>query len=821
MPACIQLRVFADQTSALPGNAGEKGERHSRFQLVTRKVPAHLLERPMAMAKNLQVARTELPALSIGAALAQCSRASAQQWNSQGSCARVAHTAHNKDQFWGYLITTTLAFGLLSNIAVAAPQARASATELCPAAAVPAWPEVAALFESPPRPECFDWNGDGTVSVADWVVAILLLGAGPSPTPWLGTPTPTNTPTNTPTPSATPTPSNTPTRTPTPTPSRTPTQTPTPTITPTPPPCPPDGAASVEIDFQNGELLPDATALVSGELLFPSCNTDSPLATNYSGQVSATGTASFEGLVPGVWIHHVAVLQPPTGQVQHRQGLVVAGPTPNRLRWRLFASVYTVTTPDDRNDSALSLRAALERANTSLAPTLIRFDDAVFPPGQPVTVLLRSALPPLTGGNITIDGYDAGGNAAFRIIDANGGAYPALAIRSARNHVLGLTLRNVGGTDRDVVSIAGPSAFGNAIEDCLIEGSTTGDAVGIDDRAGRDFAATANVIRNSVIRGANDKGIKVTTGAHARVERNWVIHNGNGGVQATLGGRVLVRDNLIEHNEGSSAQNGIAVNGAHPASPEDPALLLADGNLVRRNAGAGVLVRAQSAAYLRANVFAHNARDGGRAQAVDAAGSPAVRADENAFVCNRSAGFVVESDTQVDFGGGAFGGTGGNLFAWNGSGQPRRNFVHAARTPLFARGNYWERCTAPGNCEGVVIDQDIAGNTTQAALTPALAASTAQTPLVRAVRPRVAQAGELVRVIGAGFFPQTSSFVCAGEGGSCEDAFCVTVNGIPATVEAATPTSVFLRMPMTCFGPSTLEIRTPEGSALTEYCIPD
>lgn len=724
-------------------------------------------------------------------------------------------------QFWAAVITATLTLALLSEFALAAFPTNHRASEPCPESSNGVTFDFAALFQSPQRPNCFDWNGDGIVSAADWVVvAMHLLGAEVFPTPWLGTPTQTSTPTNTPTPSITPTPSGTPTRTPTPTPSRTPTQTPTATITPTPLLCPADTAATVEIDFQNGDLLIGAVAQVNGELLSPSCQADMPLATHYSGQLSATGSVRFAGLAPGVWVHHLTVIEPTTGQIQHRQGLVVAGPKANRVRWRLFPSVFTVTTPEDRGGSGTSLRDALEQANLAPGPALVRFDDVIFPPGASVTISLRSALPALTGGDITIDGHDALGNATLRIIDANAGAYPALALRSARNRVLGLTLRNVGGTDRDVVSIAGPNAYSNLVEHCLIEGSATGDAVGIDNQAGGDFAGSANLIRNCVIRGANDKGVKVTTGAYARVEHSWVLHNGNGGVQATLGGRVMVRDSLIERNEGASAQNGLAVNGAHPSAPDDPALLVAEGNLVRHNAGAGILVRAHSAAYLRANVFVHNTRDGGRLQSTSAGEAPVLRAEDNAFVCNSAAGFVAEAETRVDFGGGPFGATGGNLFAWNGGNQPRRNLVYAASQPLFARGNYWEHCNVEPGCESRVIGADIVGTVSPASLLPAFPVSRAQPPRINAVRPLIAAAGDLIRIFGSGFFPQAWSAVCGRTYWPCDELLCVQVNGIPATVAAATPTSLFVRMPFTCSSPSVLEIRTPMGSAVVKFCVP-
>ncbi|GIW45152.1 MAG: hypothetical protein KatS3mg077_2434 [Candidatus Binatia bacterium] len=677
---------------------------------------------------------------------------------------------------------------------------------------------MSALFALLPAPECFDLNGDGVVSSADLIVAVRNSEGEASPTPWLGTATETPTPTVTATPTPTFTPSCTPTRTVTPTPSRTPTETPTPTITPTPPICPQNASAALEVSLENGADFPGSAAIVRGELLFPSCQAGPELADRYAGSVGPNRWLRFDGLAPGTWVHHLVVSSPTTGQIQHSQSLLVAGPSANRVSWRLFANVFVVTTAADDAGADMSLRAALERANRSAGPTLVRFDDDLFPPGQTVVFGLRSALPPLAAGRVTLDGRDLFGTPGLRVIDANGGPFPALAIRSAHNHVIGVTLRNVGGADRDVLSIAGEAAYGNIVEHCLIEGSATGDAVGVDDRAGRDFAAGANWIRHSIIRGGNDKGIKVTRAAYLRAEENWVLHNGNGGIQATLGGRAFVRDNLIEHNEGASAQNGIAINGADPSRPHEPAWVFAEGNLVRHNAGAGLLVRAHSAAAVGRNVFMSNARDGARVQAVPGAGSPALRADRNGFVCNRASGFVVEADSSVDLGGGPFGGLGKNVFAWNGQGLDRRNLLFLGSGGLFARGNHWERCTGTDACSIAAIAEDIGGNSNQVVVEPAFPLVANDPPRIVAVRPAVAPAGAIVRVFGSGFAMATNPDACT-RSATCTSGTCVFVNEVPAPIEAASPTVLFIRMPFTCFAPVRLEVRTAAGSDQIEYCV--
>jgi nitrous oxidase accessory protein NosD len=88
-------------------------------------------------------------------------------------------------------------------------------------------------------------------------------------------------------------------------------------------------------------------------------------------------------------------------------------------------NVIMVTTADDEDDIgtnlptvetaggvlAVSLREAIEIANASPTPSVIRFDSVVFPPMSPATILLAQAtgdLPPITRAGIQIDGSDAG-----------------------------------------------------------------------------------------------------------------------------------------------------------------------------------------------------------------------------------------------------------------------------------------------------------------------------------------------------------------------------------------------------------------------------
>jgi len=58
----------------------------------------------------------------------------------------------------------------------------------------------------------------------------------------------------------------------------------------------------------------------------------------------------------------------------------------------------------------LTLRQAIQTANSSGGADVITFDPAVFPPGNPATITLTDALPEIkgSGGGVTIDGANAG-----------------------------------------------------------------------------------------------------------------------------------------------------------------------------------------------------------------------------------------------------------------------------------------------------------------------------------------------------------------------------------------------------------------------------
>jgi hypothetical protein len=655
-----------------------------------------------------------------------------------------------------------------------------------------------------------DANSDGAVTAADLVRLVSLLG------PPLPTPTPTNTmPTATPT--ATGTPTETPSATFTPTETLTPTQTltPTPTATPTLGICPTEGAA-VQIDTDNQTGIETIRVTLDGSLVNATCRNASGLDETYSVS-SAANPQSITHLAPGVWVHTVSVDTPATGQHQHQASLLLASGEPTRVRFTAFASVAIVRSIADTVGSD-SLRDALATANATTKPALIQFDDEAFPPGTPAVITLTSALPPINGDNITLDAIDADGGNGNRVVDAAGLPIAALSVTGATNTIRGLRLRNNGANNRDILSITGTNARGNRIERCVIELSGTADGIGIDAGAGADFLATANVVSDSEISVASDKGIKVTTNAYARLENNWVHDNANGAIQATLSGHILARDNIVERSGGASAQNGLSLNGAAPGTPLIPSELITDGNISRFNAANGISVRGLSVGFLSNDYLSANGATGLRVYTDDST-MPAVVVAGMTSACNGVDGTYIGAGTQADLGGGVFGSPGNNAFTQNNLPGGGENLHNASGAPLTVQNAQWEHCGREAQCDAAAIAAyDISDHGILTVFAPAQAHRNGLAPAVTGVRPTKAVAGELLRISGSGFnvidgHAADSTCPDVADRNRCVPlrGNCVRINGVPADVEAVTPTMLAVRLPFSCVAPVPLTVQTQGG----------
>jgi hypothetical protein len=655
---------------------------------------------------------------------------------------------------------------------------------------------AAALFGDNPCPGA-DANEDAVVSAADLPALLRFLDGA-------FTPTPTGSAGVTPTPTATPSPLLSPT--------------PTPTLSA----CPAAGAEiRIAVEDRTGAMAMRAT--VRGRRLVETCVNADGLAETYEATVDAE-PQSIAGLAPGVWVHSLTMDEPSTGQRQYRRSLVLANSAPDGVSFTAFASVFSVRVTTDAAESD-SLRDALTWAESAPQPALIQFDEEAFPSEVPTTITLTSALPKLSGTAVTIDGLDAEGAAGNRVVDAAGLDIPALSISGASNTVIGLRLRHTGPRNRDVLSISGASATANLIEQCVIEDSGTGDAIGIDNNAGADFADTANVIRDCEVTRASDKGIKVTTNAYARVENNWVHDNENGGVQATLSGHVLAIDNLVERSGGGSAQNGLAANGGVSETSVVASELRTDGNISRFNAANGIAILGLSLGILQNDYLAANGSSGVRVFNRGIA-APLATIEGVTAACNGVDGAVVTDNAVADFGGPMS--IGNNAFTQNNLPGGGANLRNGTGARVFALNNQWEHCGRETQCSDVDIPAyDLSDHGVRTLFSPAQAHRGERTPIITRTRPSKAAAGALVRIFGFRFnvidghaadatCPDVATRNrCVGLRGNC-----VLINGVPAPVEAVTPTMLVVRMPFTCVEPVPLTVQTQGGgtSTVMNFC---
>jgi len=688
--------------------------------------------------------------------------------------------------------------------------------------------EVVAIFNGS---ECAtaDSNADRHLSAADVTAVARALGAAPTPTAsstvtatptstatstatLTVTATPSLTPTTTQTPTVTATPSTTPTRTVTATLTRTATPTRTATHTPFPTAsiaCPTAAVLRVSIaDESSGAAL---ERRLQGRRLLATCRNESDLAEDYSVDAVSTETM-IANLAPGVWIHSLGTS---LGQQQHQTSLVLANTSTNQVSFVAYASVFTVSTTEDRSGAG-SLRDALEAAPGLAKPLLIQFDETAFPPGQETIIKLLRALPPLAASNVTIDATASDGAAGARVVDVAGLSAGGLSITGSANAVIGLSFRNAGGNDRDLVSISGPGAERNVIERCVIQ-NASGDGIGIDGGAGTDFEVSANVIRGCEVSAVDDKGIKVTTDSYARLEDNWVHDNANGGVQATLSGHVVARDNLIERSGGASAQNGLAANGAAPTSLLIASEVHTDGNIIRGNAANGISVRGHSHAVLRNDYISDNASSGIRVfdQGLTPAASAVV--EGSAIACNAINGAVVADSSTADFGGGELGSAGHNAFTQ--TGETDANLRNATGVDVFALNNQWEHCGTGTSCdEAGIAAHDLSDHGLHTRFSPAQAHRSQLAPVPHSTRPAKALAGAVVRILGTGF----NAIDAHADGVDCPDLSvrnscnpvrgnCVRIDGVAALLEAVTPTMLAVRMPFSCVEPKLLTVQTQGG----------
>jgi hypothetical protein len=253
------------------------------------------------------------------------------------------------------------------------------------------------------------------------------------------------------------------------------------------------------------------------------------------------------------------------------------------------ANELVVTTTSD--DGPGSLRAALQEANASPGPDVIRFRIPTSDPGFAAGaffIRVRSPLPEVRGGGVTIDGasqiaFTGATNGDRPVIVVTGevaGAISGLVLASDRNVVRRLILSRFIGADQAALVIRGGAE--NVVEGCLIgvnvtgggpAGNTTGVLLTEGARENRIGGASADA-RNII--SANTTGILLR---EATTTGNLILGNVLG---TTTDGEGPLGNVDGVRIEGGATGNRIGAPGA--------------GNVIAASLGNGVWIRAPGSA---------------------------------------------------------------------------------------------------------------------------------------------------------------------------------------------------------------------------------
>lgn len=445
----------------------------------------------------------------------------------------------------------------------------------------------------------------------------------------------------------------------------------------------------------------------------------------------------------------------------------------------------------------------------------------------------------LPGDRIVVDGLDRDGRMGGAILSVGACDEKLLRLYGGDTTVRGLKLEGSqtqnpfpespepctsdlqGRRQVDAVVMLGNRARRNRLEQSIVVGPTCGDAVSIQDGAGAaagDEPGT-DVVADTTISGAADRGIKVDFGAVAAVERSCVYGNLKGGIQSTLGGHLDVRENVVQRNRGGESQNGITVidscstAGCAVCSDDDPqctahrrSTLTTTGNIVRFSGGRGLSVRDDATATFYNDYVAGNAFKGSVVETTDlvplAAGveqAPAATFRGVALVCNYEDGApgvgaetrrddnpIPHASPQANYGDDDEPGRNAFTSNTNPSAAPSTdqggNFLLTNLQPPYptAVGNQWAHCGTADTCDLTsVLASDIVPADAAVPLVAtgevALDGPRAGTPELYRVTPARPRKGDVVRVYGNHFNAiegNPTRDACSTDVVACTDGAC-------------------------------------------------
>ena len=460
------------------------------------------------------------------------------------------------------------------------------------------------------------------------------------------------------------------------------------TAAPAQPSCP--GTATLTVFAENLSAASTIDVALEGELAADAATCVGTGATSYRETMACMGSGTVRcgqlgALQPGAWVHRLAVTVPGSAPQQQAQRLVLVAGSPteasNALSWTIYPKTFVV---EDTTET--SLRAQLAAAAAYPGPTLVTFARTAFPGRSASRTIdlargpcdpepLRHAALCFTGSRVVVDALDADGEPGAVVWSVGTRALSLLRVYGSDNVFRGLLFEGSRTQQNsaqptcpyapaqptcpdptrpncpdpakpdcpitkpdcqvDTVAISGSKARRNRIEHSLVVGPTCGDALSVDSDAGQpdDQGPGDNVIVESRITGAADRGVKVDFGGFATIERSCLHDNRNGGILSTLGGHVVAAENVVQHNVPGRAQNGITVGGPAPQST-----LATDGNVVRLSGDRGLSVVNNASATFQNDYVADSQFAGSKVEttadgAADA--TPVATFHGVALVCNR------------------------------------------------------------------------------------------------------------------------------------------------------------------------------------------
>ncbi len=597
-----------------------------------------------------------------------------------------------------------------------------------------------------------------------------------------------------------------------------------------PPPCP--APANVTVFAEN--LSADASVIIAvdGELHDAPSTCDGAGATAYSSTFECHGSGvvrcgTLADLRPGAWVNRVTVTVADSApQVQARRAVFLGGAggsVSNALTWTVYPRTFVVGAAAE-TDVRAALDAAASFTAAGAGPALVTFDRAVFPGASaPVAIALTSGICDVdhrraglcvTGSRIVVDALDAHAERGAVVLTAGGIPAPLVRVYGADDVFRGLVFVGSGDptltVQADTVAMTGAGARRDRLEQCLVRGPAKGDAVSVDTGAGAPSGTgdDAVVVDDCELTGAQDKGVKVTSGGHATVRASCVHDNRNGGLQSTLGGTLTAVQNLVQHNVPGSSQSGISAGSAGESPARNS--VVTGGNIVRFSGARGIAAIDGADAVFRDDYVADNQYAGARVESATPGLAPSATFDGVALVCNHDAGITgtcrssgsddtalctTDADCcalpgaccagdpdcatparcvppapqgfgavvaacdgcdapDVDLGSASE--PGRNALTLNVNVYPNAqgaNLLHAAPgANVSAQGDQWEHCGGGAVCDATAValaDMQLVAGASVELGTPAAARSGIPSPLAVSIgRPR---AGDLVRIFGENF----------------------------------------------------------------------